>query len=306
MKLKSNLILKGYLVITVLSILLVFSFAFIQYRLVQKQEFVLYDYIIPLVVGGIFGLLISRIRILQIKYKAEKETVLDQNRKIHSYIGTIVHDLRSPVSAISGLTKILLEEDEKKDPRKTKFLTLIYTSSESILENIALILENTKLEKGIGPEHIETGNPYFTINSTIDKHVVLAVQKSISIQRMIDKNLPAVQYDKSVLDRVVSNIISNAIKYSPYQTQIKIFTELFSDRLELVVSDEGQGLTKDDLSNLFNEFQTLSAKPTGGEASSGLGLFVTKKLIQQIGGEIVAESDGTNKGSTFRVSLKLS
>ena len=182
---------------------------------------------------------------------------------------------------------------------------LINSSASTMLENISLILDNTKIERGIGPEHMEMGNPYYTINSTIDKHLVLAVQKSISIQRIIDKNLPDVQYDKDILDKIVSNLISNAIKYSPQNTQIRIFTELFADRLDLIIRDEGLGMTEEDMTHLFEEFQKLSARPTAGEASSGLGLAVARKLANQIGGEIFAESAGKNQGSTFRIGLKI-
>jgi signal transduction histidine kinase len=174
-----------------------------------------------------------------------------------------------------------------------------------MLENIQLILDNTKLESGKMKAHLERGNPFFTINSTIDKHLVLAINKSITIQRIIDRNLPKVEYDKEMLDRILSNLISNSIKYSPAKTQIKIFSELLSDTLNLVVEDQGQGLTEDDLENLFSEFVTLSARPTGGEASTGLGLSVAKKLAEEMGGTIWAESKGKDQGSKFKIALPL-
>ena len=298
--------LQYYLINMGSCVIVVVSFAAVQYQIVQGVAFSSVNYIIPFVVGSIFGVLITRIQSLQKKYKAEKDLVFEKNKKIHSYLGTIVHDLRSPVAAIFSLTEIVLDEKDKLDSEQREYIGLINVSASSILENISLILDNAKLEKGMGPDHLENGNPYFTINSTIDKHLVLAIQKSISIQRLIDKNLPEVQYDKDILDRVVSNLISNAIKYSPQNTQIKVYTELFADRINLVVKDEGLGMTEEDLSHLFEEFRKLSARPTAGEASSGLGLSVAMKLVKQIGGEIYAESAGKNQGSTFRIGLKLS
>jgi two-component system sensor histidine kinase/response regulator len=298
--------LKSYIINVSSCIVFVLAFAALQYQVIQKVEFRLTNYLIPFVVGTVFGILITRIRFLELRYKTEKELVVEKNRQIHSYVGTIVHDLRSPVSAIYGLTKLLLDEkDNSLNPEQKEFMGLINSSASTILENITIILDNTKLERGIGPEHMERGNPYYTINSTIDKHLVLAIQKSISIQRLIDKNLPEVNYDKDILDRALSNLISNAIKYSPQNTQISIYTELIADRLNLVVKDEGLGMTEEDLSHMFEEFHKLSSKPTGGEASSGLGLSVARKLVQQIGGEILAESAGKNKGSTFRIGLKI-
>ncbi len=221
------------------------------------------------------------------------------------YVGTIVHDLKSPISAVYSLIELLQLRDDLKSEKSQKFLGLVKSSTESMLENIHLILENTKFESGKMQAHLEQGNPFFTINSTIDKHLILAINKSITIQRVIDRNMPDVEYDKQMLDRVLSNLISNSIKYSPAQTQIKIFSELLSDKLNLVVEDQGQGLSEDDLEKIFGEFMTLSSKPTGGEVSTGLGLSVAKKLAEEMGGNIWAESEGKGKGSTFKVALPL-
>ena len=285
--------------------LVVNAFACIQYQLIQHLSFQFTNYIIPSLVGIGFGFLIARYMILENKYHREKDQVLEKNRKIHMYVGTIVHDLRSPISAIYSIVQLLQQQDNLKAEKSKKFLELIDTSAESMLENIQLILDNTQLESGKMQAHLEQGNPFFTINSTIDKHLVLAINKSITIQRIIDRNLPEVEYDKEMLDRILSNLISNSIKYSPAKTQIKIFSELLSDKLNLVVEDQGQGLTEDDLKNLFSEFMPLSAKPTGGEVSTGLGLSVAKKLAEEMGGTIWAESKGKDQGSRFKVALPL-
>jgi len=297
--------MRRYAITMLICIVVVNIFAGIQYHLIQGHAFVLSDYIIPTLVGAGFGFLMAHIKILQIKYHREKDQVSEKNKKIHMYVGTIVHDLKSPISAAYSLVELLLLQEDLKSEKSQKFLGLIKSSTESMLENIQLILDNTKFESGKIHAHLEQGNPFFTINSTIDKHLILAINKSITIQRIIDRNLPKVEYDKQILDRVLSNLISNGIKYSPAQTQIKIFSELLSDKLNLVVEDQGLGLSEDDLNKIFGEFVTLSAKPTGGEISTGLGLSVAKKLVEEMGGTIWAESDGKGKGSTFKIALQL-
>lgn len=294
-----------YAVTITICFLIVNAFASIQYQVVQGLSFNIANYIIPSLVGIGFGFMIAHYKILENKYHREKDQVLEKNSKIHMYVGTIVHDLRSPISAIYSLVQLLQQNENLSSEESKKFLGLIDTSAESMLDNIQLILDNTKLESGKMQAHLERGNPFFTINSTIDKHLVLAINKSITIQRIIDRNMPDVEYDKEMLDRILSNLISNSIKYSPAKTQIKIFSELLSGKLNLVVEDQGQGLTDDDLKNLFSEFMTLSAKPTGGEASSGLGLSVAKKLAEEMGGAIWAESKGKGQGSTFKIALPL-
>lgn len=296
---------RRYAITIVACILIVNAFACIQYQLIQGQPFAIFNYIIPTLVGAGFGFLIAHNKILELKYQREKEQVIDKNRKIHMYVGTIVHDLKSPVAAIYSLVELLQVQEDLKSEKSQKFLSLVKSSSESVLENIQLVLDNTKFESGKMQAHLEQGNPFYTINSSIDKHLILAINKSITIQRIIDRNLPDVEYDKHMLDRVLSNLISNSIKYSPAQTQIKIFSELLSGSLNLVVEDQGQGLTEEDLDKLFGEFMTLSAKPTGGEVATGLGLSVSKKLVEEMGGTIWAESEGKGKGSTFKIALPL-
>jgi signal transduction histidine kinase len=292
-----------------LSILICFSallgFAAIQYQLVQKAEFDVVNYIIPSLVGITFGVLFARIKTLEIKYHQEKNQVEEKNKQIHMFIGTIVHDLRSPITAVYSILELVRERIDAKEEKTQKLIDVSMSSIESMLENIQLILDNSRLETGKIKKHLEIGNPYYTINSTIDKHIILAINKSISIQRIVDKGLPNVAYDKEMLDRILSNLISNSIKYSPPQTQIKIYSELLSEKLNLVVEDQGQGFSEEDKENLFKEFARLSAKPTGGEASSGLGLAVAKKLVDEMGGSIWCESEGKGKGSKFKLSLPI-
>jgi len=216
-----------------------------------------------------------------------------------------VHDLKNPVSAIHGFSGILLEKGAKFDEKTNTFLNLIHQSATDILENIGLILDITRLDSGINPDQLEVGNPYFTIQSVIDKHILAALEKSITIQRSIEKDLPDVKYDKNALDHIISNLISNAIKFSPPRTQVNIYNELLSDRLKIIVQDQGLGMTQEDIDNAFQEFKTLSARPTGIETSTGLGLSIVKQLVDQIGGDITIISEGKNKGSTFELTLDI-
>ncbi len=303
---KNYLGIRQYLLFNAISATLVVGFAYVQYNIVLKTTDHWFDYIIPCIVGFIFGTLISRNQLLVKSLKKERNTVLEKNKKIHLYVGTIVHDLKNPVSAIHGLSNLLCEKSESLEENQKKYLSLIRRSSSDILENIGLILDRTKLESGVKPDQLEIGNPYYTIQSTIDKYLIEAIHKSITIQAVIDKNLPNVEYDKKYLDRIISNLISNAIKYSPPHTQVDIYTELLADRLKLIVKDEGLGMSEEDLSNAFQDFKRLSAQPTGDETSTGLGLSIVKQLVEQLGGEIIAESEGKNKGSSFQVTLKIS
>src|SRR6202022_4520336 len=99
------------------------------------------------------------------------------------------------------------------------------------------------------------------------------------------------------------NLISKAIKYSPIAGKITVVVSHEGNDTIIRVSDEGAGLSPEDLGRLFGRFQRLSAKPTAGESSTGLGLSIVKRIIDMHGGEVTADSDGPGKGSTFTVVL---
>jgi signal transduction histidine kinase len=109
--------------------------------------------------------------------------------------------------------------------------------------------------------------------------------------------------DPERMREAVDNLISNAIKYSPIGGAIKVSVANDKGVAVISVTDEGAGLSPEDLTRLFGRFQRLSAKPTAGEASTGLGLSIVKRIIDMHGGEVVAESPGPGQGSTFSIRL---
>jgi light-regulated signal transduction histidine kinase (bacteriophytochrome) len=131
---------------------------------------------------------------------------------------------------------------------------------------------------------------YYTINIS---GCILLVLAFASIQYQAIQKL---EFDIS--NYIIPFIVGGIFGYQI--TRIRILQERYKAE-----KDQGLGMSKEDLAHLFEESHKLSSRPTAGEASSGLGLSVAKKLAQQIGGEIIAESEGKNQGSTFRVRLKL-
>ena len=101
----------------------------------------------------------------------------------------------------------------------------------------------------------------------------------------------------------IDNLLSNAIKYSPVGGHIELLVSHDGGLTVVNVRDEGAGLSPEDMSRLFGRFQRLSAKPTAGESSTGLGLSIVKRIIDMHGGHVTAESAGPGQGSTFTVTL---
>jgi signal transduction histidine kinase len=124
----------------------------------------------------------------------------------------------------------------------------------------------------------------------------------------IEVNAPpnlTVSGDPDRLREAIDNLVSNAIKYSPMGGRIGIAADVQGDDALIRVSDNGPGLSPEDMSRLFGRFQRLSAKPTAGESSTGLGLSIVKRIVELHGGQITAQSPGPGSGTTFTIALPL-
>jgi signal transduction histidine kinase len=112
--------------------------------------------------------------------------------------------------------------------------------------------------------------------------------------------------DGDRMREAIDNLVSNAIKYSPIGGKITLTVAYEGDHALIHVADQGAGLSPEDIGRLFGRFQRLSAKPTGGESSTGLGLSIVKRIIDMHGGKVAASSAGPGEGSTFTIALPAS
>jgi len=130
----------------------------------------------------------------------------------------------------------------------------------------------------------------------------LAAKKNQKLLLSAPEQLSA-SCDADRLRVAIDNLISNAIKYSPQHSTIRISVSQQAEGVTISVADEGPGLPPEDMARLFGRFQRLSAKPTGGESSTGLGLSIVKRIANLHGGSVVAESGGAGSGTTFAIRL---
>ena len=137
---------------------------------------------------------------------------------------------------------------------------------------------------------------------------VVAVNRPLADgkEQVISVTVPAVHNTMCDIDRMreaIDNLLSNAIKYSPVGGRIELAVSSTEAETVIRVRDQGAGLSPEDMSRLFGRFQRLSAKPTGGEGSTGLGLSIVKRIVELHGGAISAESPGPGRGTTFQMTL---
>lgn len=217
-------------------------------------------------------------------------------------LGIAAHDLKNPLGNILGFVKMLLEETPPESEHH-EMLMMINESSQNMLKLIGDLLESSAAEIGAMTLEQDTIDAAEILRTVIYSNISAAQAKKQKIESKIE-NIQVIA-DPKRLRQVMENLISNAIKYSPPSRNItaRLIRDGVYARIE--VQDEGQGLTQEDMSKLFGQFQRLSAQPTGGETATGLGLSIVKQIVELHGGKIWAESEGKNKGATFIVELPL-
>jgi signal transduction histidine kinase len=157
------------------------------------------------------------------------------------------------------------------------------------------------LDISIRPEAVDLSA---MLAEVVTSNRALAERKRQSIQ-LVSPPFRWSSCDPDRLREAVDNLVSNAIKYSPAGAKIELSLSGDDTVTAIRVKDHGPGLSEDDISRLFGRFQRLSAKPTGGESSTGLGLSIAKRIAELHGGSIEAESPGLGKGSTFTIRIPM-
>lgn len=228
----------------------------------------------------------------------KNDQLKELNELKNKFLGMASHDMRNCLSAIKGYSQIL-REDEKELPEETKdqFLGFIFQSSENMLKMVndlldVSIIESGKLQLDLQPESFEELTKHHIMISKF-----FADKKNIQIQSDLP-NVPECRIDANKIGQVMDNLISNAIKFSESGTTIFISLKEQEGKMVFSVKDEGPGISDEDQTKLFEHFQKLSARPTAGESSSGLGLAISKKMIQAHHGSLNVSSQ-LGSGATF-------
>lgn len=210
-----------------------------------------------------------------------------------------LHELKNPLASIKLANEILAKDVTTKD----RMSEMIKSSVARIQAKLAQLLKQSEMEENQMLLSIEEVDMNEMFERLINNFELLANRKSQKITLECEDNLPTIDADKAKISDILHNLLSNAIKYSYYGSTIQISAREIFGYFEFKIKDEGQGLNKDDVSRLFKKFAKLSSKPTGRETSNGLGLSITKSLVELHNGTIQAISAGKDKGTQFIVTL---
>ncbi len=212
-----------------------------------------------------------------------------------------VHDLKSPLSGICGLAGFLA--DGTATPEEgPEFGRDILQLGEGMLTTVGDLVDLHHYEEDkivLRPAGIALDDLAERIRTQLEP---VARRKHIRLSIFAPKL--TVLADPDVILRVILNLASNALKFSPAGATVAVTLELLDDKLRLVVADQGPGISAADQKKLFKKFARLSARPTAGETSSGLGLAIVKRLVELCDGQVTCEST-LGAGATFRVELPI-
>ncbi|MFN3428129.1 MAG: tetratricopeptide repeat protein [Candidatus Thermochlorobacter sp.] len=314
---REELLRNAFIGISVLSVALALT-AFRAFRVKQKSEQMLREK---------NQVLDNALRVAE----EQRQIAEEANRIKTELLAIAAHDLRNPLQSISGFAELAREnlQNLKADfPSLLQsrfsliesFLERIYSSSRRMGELIKNLLETAVLESQKITLNRESADLSALVNLVVSDCEVQAQRKQQRLEVQTESDCK-VQIDVSRIREVIENLITNAIKYSSEGKTIRVSCkrqEQTERAIEsaaeaagcaalpsilIAVQDEGQGLTEDDKAKLFKKFQRLSARPTGGESSTGLGLWICRQIVELHGGRIWAESAGRNMGTTFFVKL---
>ncbi|MFT5142803.1 MAG: signal transduction histidine kinase/ligand-binding sensor domain-containing protein [Rhodothermales bacterium] len=211
------------------------------------------------------------------------------------------HDMKNPLTAIREFARILREESDQT--HQLELLDMIFDSSNDMLSLISQLLDSAALEGGSMHVTRTLTDMVDLAERVVERNVRIADRKGQVIHTtMGDPQACSVPVDGERLREAMDNLVSNAIKYSPLQSSIYVSVKRRTNDVIFSVRDEGPGLTAEDQEKIFGKFQKLSARPTGGETSTGLGLSIVKQVVELHGGRVTADCAET-KGSIFTFAI---
>ena len=217
------------------------------------------------------------------------------------FIGLVSHELRSPLTVVIGAVNTALTEGERLSAEETRqLLEDAASEAESLSHLLANLLELSRVQADRLFLHVEP----ISIENAIQNTIEQVRQQSLTCQFVIDlpKRLPLVPADQLRVERILYNLLENAVKYSPQGSEVRIFVKPEKERLVIGVSDQGIGISAEDQAKIFGLFQRLEDSAAAGVKGLGLGLLVCRRLVEAHGGRIWLESE-PGQGTTFFFTL---
>ena len=236
---------------------------------------------------------------VELEQANERLTAL--NAEKDEIMSIVAHDLKNPIAALNGFTEILRDESLAAPDRKA-ILEQLSMLGNRMLELVKNVLDSYRMESGGIELHPVALDISPVVAMTVEMYRERAAAKDITLHWNYPEEEFVARVDEQVFNQVLDNLLSNAVKYSLLGKNVFVRVGKTDSSVRVEIQDEGPGLNDEDMKKLFGKFARLSARPTGGEHSTGLGLSIVKKMVEAMNGRVWCESElGT--GATFIVEL---
>jgi signal transduction histidine kinase len=217
------------------------------------------------------------------------------------FINQLGHDLKHPLNPLINLIPIL--ENSDTDQKNKEIYNVLNRNIQYMKNLVTRTIELAQLNAPSFSLHIENIDLYKEVEYVINKNELLFDEHNITIENKIKDSI-FIEADKLLIEELLDNLISNAVKYSPNGGIITVDGELNNNLVIISIKDSGSGMTSDQISQVFNEF--YKADPARHDfTSSGLGMSICKRIVEKHGGRIWVESEGPGKGSMFYFTLPI-
>jgi len=232
-----------------------------------------------------------------------QERELDQMKS--DFIANTSHELRTPLHSIRGFVKLILDGKVPDTETQREFLSIVDEQSEHLSNLVSSILDTAAMESG---ETVFEMQPV-SMNEVIAKVVVklrkIGDDKEIAVEAGLPGTLPPIEGDAEKLEQVITNLVHNAIKFSPKGNKVHVAARAENNSVLVQVIDHGIGISAAAIPHVFEKFFKVHGSMPWASSGTGLGLYIVKQIVEAHGGEIWVESK-LNEGSTFSFKLPLS
>jgi len=280
--------------------------------------------LLTLAIGGVLPLLIVGLAVLWIVWKEKRyqlqkreERFAELDRLKSEFVSTVSHELRTPLTTIKALTRLLMREGLDESKRR-EYIETISVECDRQIDFVLNLLDLSRIEGGVLRVTHERVDVREVISSVVKSETRSAEKRSHDLRLDPDIDVPAVCADPKELRRVLSNIVENAIKYTPDGGRVVLSAHQQDGQVAISVTDNGRGIPAEDMPILFDKFHRGRPAPhseamrdatTDAElledadvSGVGLGLYLARNVMEQMGGRITVESQ-VGQGSTFKLHL---
>ncbi len=227
------------------------------------------------------------------------------SRNYDRAISVIAHDLRTPIGLVQSTNQMLTSgELTPAEYLRSGLPEILENSCDMMMKLIDDILDVSRIKAGAVRLDFQSVDVGEVLSRCVKAFGPAAAAKNIAVKLVLQGALPRIKADPLRLEQILNNLISNALKFSPEGGRVAIGAKTLHSKIALWVTDQGPGIAAAELDGLFKDFSVLTNRPTKGEKSTGLGLAITKRLVEAHGGTVAVEST-PGLGTTFTVSLSI-